>query len=318
MRKKCIPIVDVQMRQLSCARFNSLVSIEDLNQLTVQQYSHNSLLSMTNDWNHFVEFCHNNNVVALPASTIAVRLFLDKQAKTKKYSTIKRTAISIGLVHRFHDHKDPCNHRQIKLNMAQTRLDKKGDARQAPSFDRQHLQILQQQLSSDSDLKTLRDVALVSVMFECALKRSELRALQFAQLQYKAPYYWIRFGEQTYQLSQASSDILGSWMLMIAEHSGPVFRRLDRHGNIGDMALDASSIYRVFRAIEQRLNVNTKFTGQSARVGAVKQLSAQGYHITDITEFGRWVSPAMPAQYLGKQVMADKERLRFKTIKPWD
>lgn len=317
MRKKCIPITDPKIKALSCKLFNNTVTVEDFDKLTANQYSRNSLLSMMNDWNHFAEFCRVKKVSALPASTTAVRMFLEKQTQTRKYATIKRMAITIGLVHRFHEFTDPCNHRSIKMSMAQTRLDKKGDAKQANAFNASHLKELQQQLSSDSSLKQLRDVALLSVMFECALKRSELRALSFDQIQENETYQ-ISFADKTYQLSNPSSDILRSWVLMVPEHVGPVFRRIDRHGNIGDMALDASSIYRVFRAVEQQLGVDTQFTGQSARVGAAKELAKQGYHISDITDFGRWVSPAMPAQYLGKQVLADQERLKFKVIKPWD
>ncbi|WP_261836176.1 site-specific integrase [Vibrio ishigakensis] len=317
MRKKCIPITDPDAKKRSARLFNGRVTVEDFDKLTANQYSRNSLLSMRNDWNHLVEFCQLKKVSALPASTTAVRLFLEKQTQTRKYSTIKRMAITIGLVHRFHEYPDPCNHRSIKMIMAQTRLDKKGDAKQASAFNANHLKELQQQLSSDSTLKQLRDVALLSVMFECALKRSELRALSFEQLQ-ESESYQIHFGDKTYQLSPASSDILRSWVLMVPEQPGPVFRRIDRHGNIGDMALDASSIYRVFRAVEDQLKVDVQFTGQSARVGAAKELAKQGYHISDITDFGRWVSPAMPAQYLGKQVLADQERLKFKVIKPWD
>ncbi|GAM58415.1 integrase-like protein [Vibrio ishigakensis] len=57
-----------------------------------------------------MEFCQLKKVSALPASTTAVRLFLEKQTQTRKYSTIKRMAITIGLVHRFHEYPDPCNH----------------------------------------------------------------------------------------------------------------------------------------------------------------------------------------------------------------
>ncbi|MEZ8965430.1 tyrosine-type recombinase/integrase [Vibrio breoganii] len=321
MRKKCIPITDPQLKQQSCALFNKRILLDDLDTLTQQQYSRNSLLSMFNDWNHFVEFCGQRKVAALPASTTAVRLFLEKQSETRKYATLKRMAITLGLVHRFHEFPDPCNHRQVKMLLAQLRLDKRGDAKQAEAFNSQHLKEIHQQLDSESSLKQLRDTAILSVMFECAMKRSELRALLFHQVQFEllddSPIN-IAINDNTYQLSSASSEIVKRWLLMIPDHLGPVFRRIDRHGNIGDDALDASSIYRVFRATETQLGLSLKLSGQSARVGAAKELAKQGYGVKDITDFGRWISPAMPAQYLGKQVLADSERLKFKVIKPWD
>ncbi|CAM4097383.1 tyrosine-type recombinase/integrase [Vibrio neonatus] len=321
MRKKCIPITDPVLKKQSCARFNNKVSIEDFDTLTQRQYSRNSLLSMYNDWNHFVEFCASKKVSAIVASTMAVRLFLEKQTQTRKYATIKRMAITIGLVHKFHEYPDPCNHRQIKMLLAQLRLDKKGDAKQAEAFNSEHLHLIQQQLDAESSLKQLRDAAILSVMFECAMKRSELRTLHFHQLTFDIiddnPIQ-LSINDNNYQLSEQSSEIVKRWLLMLPEHLGPVFRRIDRHGNIGDEPLDSSSIYRVFRSAETQLDIPLKLSGQSARVGATKELAKQGYSVRDITDFGRWLSPAMPAQYLGKQVLADSERLKFKSIKPWD
>jgi integrase len=321
MRKKCIPITEPYLKKQSCQLFNQFVTTTDIDKLTDHQYSHNSLLSMTNDWNRFVDFCLLKKVCALPASTTAVRLFLEKQSQERKYATLKRMGITIGLVHRFHEYADPCNHRQVKMLLAQLRLDKKGDAKQANAFNASHLKEIQNNLDSDSSLKQLRDTAILSVMFECAMKRSELRVLQFAQLDLEldnCTHVTVKLLDQNYALSKVSSEILKRWVCMLPELHGPVFRRIDKHGNIGEGELDASSVYRVFRNVELLLNVSTQFTGQSARVGAAKELAKQGYGVQDITDFGRWVSPAMPAQYLGKQVLADNERLKFKVIKPWD
>jgi hypothetical protein len=74
------------------------------------------------------------------------------------------------------------------------------------------------------------------------------------------------------------------------------------------------------RRASDLLNLSTehRFTGQSARVGAAKELEKQGYNLKEIQAFGRWLSPAMPAQYLDKADIADHEKLRFKAIKPWE
>jgi len=61
-----------------------------------------------------------------------------------------------------------------------------------------------------------------------------------------------------------------------------------------------------------------KFSGQSARVGAVQELSEQGYKIKEIQEFGRWLSPAMPYQYVGNKGTAEQEKLKFFSFKPWE
>lgn len=321
MRKQCIPVTDPVENKQSHDKFNKAVTIDDVDRLTHHQYSRNSLLSMTNDWNHFSTFCHSKQVIALPASVTAIRQFLERQSRERKYASLKRMAITIGQIHRFHGHTDPCNHRQVKILMAQFRLNKQGDAKQARSFNRSHLEQLQSQINKECSVKQLRDTALLSVMFECAMKRSELCALTIEQLELdltNSEPVQVSLHNNHYQLSHSSSVILKQWLLMLPDTTGPVFRRIDRHANIGEGALDASSIYRVFRSLQQTLGVSIQFSGQSARVGAAKELAKQGYELHDIVSFGRWVSPAMPAQYLGKKVLADTERLKFKVIKPWD
>lgn len=286
--------------------------------LTQSYYKKNSILAFTKDWNLFVQYCQSKSVNALPASITAVRRFLEHEAKTRKYSTLKRYAITIGLVHHLLNQKDPTTNIQIRNLLRHLRLEKRGDAKQAECFTRQHLRKLYNQLNHSENSRDIRDLAVYHVMFECALKRSELKRLSFEHLsstEQEMKYITITDGE--YLLSDNAQQALRKWTQLVTSHQGPVFRAIDRHGNIAQTELDDSSIFRILRRAGELLSQHgLSFSGQSTRIGAVKELAQQGYKIKEIQQFGRWLSPAMPNQYLGNLHIAETEKLKFIRFKP--
>jgi len=319
--KKNIPLItDKAKLSLSIKVFSNLIDINDLNKLTCEHYSVNSLKSMVNDWNRFVEFCQLKQVSCLPASVSAIRIFLEKEAKSRKFASVRRYSLTLGTIHRLHSFPEPTNHRQIKLTLAQLRQDKQGDAKSANPFTKTHLDALFSLLSNSTQLKDIRDLAIYSIMFECAMKRSDLKELHFSAIRNDEGEVCVELDDHTYRLSEQSSLAVRRWLEMAQRQHGHAFCRIDRHGNLYDGALDDSSIYRVFRRASDLLNLSEelKFSGQSSRVGAAKALAEQGYRIKDIQDFGRWLSPAMPSQYLGRIGIADQEKMKFTRIKPWD
>lgn len=319
--KKNIPLLtDRQKLYKSCQTFSRPIGFNELNTLTQGLYSSNSLKSMVNDWNRFVEFCLLKQVHCLPASVSAVRIFLESEARQRKYSSIRRYALTIGTIHRLHSIPEPTNHRKIKLTLSQLRVDKSGDARSANAFTSGHLDSLFTIIGNSLDTKDIRDLAIYSLMFECAMKRSELKHLMNHDIIHTPSGTQILLGDQHYVLSHRASRVLCKWVELNSMGLANVFCRVDKHGNLYQGALDDSSIYRVFRRASDLLGLpnDLKFSGQSTRVGAARELASQGYKIHDIKDFGRWLSPTMPAQYLGRKSKAEQEIMKFTLIKPWD
>lgn len=320
--KKNIPIESDQSKlKLSQKLFSSMITYEVFNDLTHQQYAHNSLLSMVNDWNLFVSFCQQKQVSPLPASITVIRLFLEKESQQRKYATLRRYSLTIGLLHRLHRLADPINHRQIHFTLSALRNMKKGDASQAVPFTSKHLSALNQHLNPSESIKDLRDLIIYHLMFECLLKRGQLRTLLISHLDMTlSENIRLNIGDHTYELSDQLSELLVQWLLVLARNDGFLLCKIDKHGNIGDEALNDSSIYRVFRRASDVLGLpqHFNFSGQSTRVGATQELYKQGYNLRQIQEFGRWISPVMPAQYLGKHQLSESEQLIFKKIKNWD
>ncbi|EGU47033.1 hypothetical protein VII00023_02119 [Vibrio ichthyoenteri ATCC 700023] len=317
--QKTIPrVTEPQKLKLLVARFSQCVSFEEVNDITAGVYASSSLLAMTKDWNLFVEFCQSKLVTPLPASTTATRQYIEKVAREKKYATVKRYTVTIALLHRLLSLPDPTQNQNVQQTLASIRIDKKGDAQQTPAFGAQQLTQLTEILSRSSSIKDWRNLAIYHVMYQSLMKRKDLRDLEFEQLHQTDERISISIGDSHYQLNDESTVIMRRWLNMRGSQGRFVFTSIDRHENIGIEPLNDSSIFRILRAASEMLNLDVLFSGQSLRVGAVEALAQQGMKPKDIQYVGRWLSPAMPYQYLGNKAQSELEKMQFISIKPID
>ncbi|SJN59653.1 site-specific tyrosine recombinase XerC [Vibrio ruber DSM 16370] len=308
-------IIDAYKKQLC-----TFIHKEQLNELTQYQYSNSSLLAMVKDWNLFVEFCQHQHVVPYPASPDMIRLFLEKESRVRKFSTLRRYTVTITVLHKLLGYQDPIANHQVRLLLMSLRTEKKGDNSQADALAREHIEQLDTQLSTSKNIKDIRDLAIYHLMFECILKRAELRELCIEQLTFCSDAeVQVELSDNRYQLSPAASEAIHRWYQLIDTQSSPyVFRSIDRHQNIGTEKLNDSSIYRILRGAGKRLGIaDLKFSGQSTRIGATQELYKQGMKIKEIQSFGRWQSSVMPSQYVGRHRQAEIEIQQFKSFKPW-
>ncbi|WP_299013248.1 tyrosine-type recombinase/integrase [uncultured Photobacterium sp.] len=322
MTKKIKPIKDNEQKKASLLIFNQYMdSIEPWQFLTHNQYAKNTLVAFKNDWNNFLAFCIENKITALPATSDTVHRYVDYMSRKRKLSSLKRYMVTISLVHRCHHLTDPCAHTEIRIEMQKQQREKHDDCRNASAFRDEHLQQLLNRFELSTKFKDIRDMAIWAVTFEAMLKRSELAAITIDSLEiHSNGLINIHVEDKVIALSSVSSKALQRWLVAGMIDDGFIFRRIDRHGNIGEQALDHSSIYRVFRRASDELNLPSSnlFSGQSPRVGAAKDLADSGLSITEIQEQGRWKSPAMPALYAGHTDRHDQEIAKYIKLKPWE
>ncbi|GAD32199.1 phage integrase family protein [Photobacterium leiognathi lrivu.4.1] len=315
MAKK-IPVIDSETQKSSSIAEFSQVSdnISIWQALTHNHYAANTLVAFKNDWNHFLVFCEKNKIAPLPASASTVHRFIEKMAESRKLSSLKRYVVTIGLIHKCHALPNPCQSQEIKLAMHKQRLDKHDDYTHAQGFRDDHLQALLDTFSLSTKPKDVRDMAIWAITFEAMLKRSEVAALTIDDVEIEpSGLINITVDGRIIALSDVSSKAVQRWLTLGMIVQGYLFRRIDRHSNIGDNPLDHSSIYRVFRRASQELDLPTDviFSGQSPRVGASQDLADAGLTVSQIQHQGRWRSPAMPAQYIGQRGKRDNELKKF-------
>ncbi|MBA5763288.1 tyrosine-type recombinase/integrase [Vibrio sp. 404] len=314
--KKNIPIITDPTRiKRYSQQFCTFVDKDLVNELTSGMYALSSLVAVAKDWNLFVEFCHTKSVQPLPASTTAVRLYIEKVSLERKYSSIKRYAVTISLIHKVLGYADPVKNSRVQTALGDIRINKKGDQQSTQAFRREHLETLTGSLQTSSSVKDWRDLAIYHVMYEGLLKRSELRDFGLKQIIENEDSLAIVVGNEEITLSSTASLVLLRWLNVRGSLGDYVFTAIDRHGNIGFDPLNDSSIYRILRNASDLLGLDYTFSGQSLRVGAAQELAEQGVKIRDIQYAGRWLSPAMPYQYIGNVAKAELEKMRYLSFK---
>lgn len=148
-------------------------------------------------------------------------------------------------------------------------------------------------------LPALRDQALLLLGFSAALRRSELAAVRVDDLTTTPAGGWVlrirrsktdkeRKGQTVpiYPASDPLLDALGAlqrWRTAAQISSGPLFRRIDRHGVVGTRPLDPSSI----RFILKRMHLGDDISPHSLRRGFITEARLAGASNVQIRRVSR-------------------------------
>ena len=136
----------------------------------------NTIRAYKSDFNDFVLFCLKHSLKSMPTEPRIVSLYLTHLSKNSKYSTLKRRLASINVMHKYKGHYLDTKHPIIVENLI-------GIKRQIGVYQKAKKPLLFNDLKqiikainefSISDLKKLRDKALILVGFSGGFRRSEL------------------------------------------------------------------------------------------------------------------------------------------------
>ena len=270
-------------------------------------FSPNTARAVKSDTAVFTAWCAERGHVPLPASPETVATFIDSMAETKKPATVRRYCASIAHLHRAAGLNDPTKATPVKL--ALKRMGRAHNTRQdqaAPITERVVERLLAV-TKDDTSLITCRDLALVMVARDMLARRSEVVALTISDIT------WNDDGSATVLVRRSKTDAEGQGAVLWMSHrtttalkawlnaarviDGPVFRSVDRGGNIGGQ-LDAGDVARRFKIMASRAGLDAAaISGHSARVGMAQDLVAYGAELPEVMQAGRWKSPTMPARY---------------------
>jgi site-specific recombinase XerD len=133
------------------------------------------------DWRQFDAWCSKRSVVPLGCGPGVVAAYLSDLAHTgRKASTIARAAASIGYHHKIAGHEPPTSSEGVKAVMRGIRRTI-GTARTQKSPATADIVGAMLEACTDT-LAGIRDRALIAVGFATAMRRSELCALELADL----------------------------------------------------------------------------------------------------------------------------------------
>ncbi|EGQ9284287.1 tyrosine-type recombinase/integrase [Vibrio parahaemolyticus] len=296
MKKPIQPIESKALRDKFALSLTHTATTELINALTRGQYSQSSTQAMTSDWNTFLRFCKVNKHKTLPTSELTLLQFIEHQAQEKKYSTIRRCIVNIGRINTFLFNKNPTKYSVVKQTLA--KLGSSDEHRPIPikGITRSDLQRLRNTLKEPTP-KNIRDLLVAHIMFDGAMKRSEIINAKTSDV--NAIRETILIDGNEYKLQTHTMAIVKLWLPLITDGEHLV-RSIDRHENVSTERINESSVHRILKTLKKHLQLPDyeHLSPQSARIGAIQHLHDDGTTIHEIQHFARYKTKAMPLQYI--------------------
>jgi len=252
------------------------------------------------DFALFRAWCETKRILDLPAEPGTVAAFLAAEAnRGTKSSTIGRRLAAIRYAHKLAGHEPPTNSEAVKATMRGIRRSlASAPARKAPATADKVLAMV---AKVGTDLKGIRDRAILLLGFAGAFRRSELVALNIADLQFckdglritirKSKTDQEGFGA-TIAIARGSTacpvEAVHAWIKAASITDGPLFHPVTRTGMISVRGLSARAVAELVKTYALRAGLKAAdFSGHSLRSGFLTSAAAHGASVFKMMDVSR-------------------------------
>ena len=260
----------------------------------------------------------------LPATAESIARYLADYAGEHSINTLKQRLAALGQWHASQGFADPTKAPLVRQMIKGIRSLHPTQPRQAAPLLLQHLQgavahlereAAHAQHSQDMPglLRARRDSALLLLGFWKGFRGDELARLRIEHIQAQAGVGLSIYLPQ----SKADRQALGvhhkapalkvlcpvqaylRWLEVAGIAYGPVFRKLDRWGNLGEHALNSNSLIGLLRRIFERSGVPAAlYTGHSLRRGFATWATASGWDLKALMSHVGWKDAKSAMRYI--------------------
>ena len=264
------------------------------------------------DWRHFERWCLEHRAAALPAAPSTVALYLSELASNGfKVATVTRRLAAIAGAHKAAKHQSPRSDANVQAVI-------KGIRRKLGVAQKQAKPLLVGQLRSvlsklPGGPQGVRDRALLLLGFAGGFRRSELAGLDVGDIDFGADGLTITIRRSKTDQEGAGRKLgipaggesatcpvrsIKAWLTAYQEAagaplSGPLFRPIDRHGNVGAERLTDHAVWSVIKRA-----AGAEFSGHSLRSGLVTTAAKAGKSAHAIMKQTGHKSLAMVQRYI--------------------
>ena len=269
-------------------------------------------------WRRFAAWCSAHGLGALPADGRIVALYLaSMDSEGLAVATMSQALAAIVKAHRKAELAPPSG-RALEDTWAGIRRERGvAPSRKAP-VTAEDLARMVEVLAGDR-LINVRDRALLLVGFAGAFRRSELAALQVEDLSFEEGGVVVHLRRSKTDQEGAGRDVgiphqlgrglhpvaaLRTWLERSGITSGPVFRTVNQHGQLGTEPLAGNSIARIVKRAAMAVGLDpARFAGHSLRAGLVTSAARAGKQL-----------PAIMAQTGHRSVATVQKYIRRATL----
>lgn len=250
----------------------------------------------------YISWCSTSGVLPVPATPeIIVGYVLHMTNAKKAASSIARAVAAISCAHEFaRVERNPCRNDLVKraLKGMRRRLGVAQDKKAPVTAERINTMLSR----FPATLKGQRDKALLALGFAGAFRRSELVALSVEDIDFQSD------GSALITIRRSKTDQTGAgqtigikdgvfirplsdlaiWLVASGITSGPIFRAVDRHGNIGSSAMNDRQVARLVKEAAAASDLDpAEFSGHSLRAGFITSAAQSGCDALRIAETSR-------------------------------
>lgn len=247
----------------------------------------------------------------IPCLPHALAEYLADLAETHAIATIQRRLAAIAKAHRALGHDDPCGAEIVKTTMSGIRRTKGMAQREARALQRDDLFAVLDRIGERPI--DIRDRALLLIGFAGAFRRSELVGFDCGDVEPVGRGIVLHLRRsKTDQTGQGRKIAiphgrtrwcpirhLTDWLTFAGIEQGPIFRSIDRHGNIAPDRLSAEAVSTILKKRVEAAGFDpATFSGHSLRAGLATSAAMAGASSWKIRQQTGHKSDAMLARYI--------------------
>jgi site-specific recombinase XerD len=263
------------------------------------------------DFGIFTAWCDARGLDPMPASAGTVARFLSSQATDGlKSSTIGRRAAAIAHFHKMNGHEPPGNTESVRgvVRGIRRTVGCAAVRKTAATAD-----LVGRMLGQcDGSLSGLRDRALLALGFAGAFRRSELVALEVADLEATPDGLRVTIRRSKTDQEGQGQEIaiprgcriepvaaVEAWLAASGISEGPVFRQIRKGGHIQPEALSGHSAAAIVKRYARAAGLDpATFAGHSLRAGFLTSAAEAGSSVLKMVEVSRHKSVDMLTTYV--------------------
>ena len=266
-------------------------------------------INYMSQWRKWETFASDSGYPVFPADPVHLADWVTQRAADgQKPGTIRMGLAAVGAAHRQANLPNPAEDEGVRATMrgitrVAGRTQKQAAGLTAASLAAIRATACAPRIGRGGSLETaataeargLVDIALISLMRDGMLRRSETESLIWGDLVEESD------GTGRLTVARSKTDPEGEGVVLFV--SAPTMQALrvikPAGARIGDsvFGLSDDQIARRVTAAAEAAGLGEGFTGHSARVGMAQDLARAGTELPALMTAGRWQSPTMPARY---------------------
>jgi site-specific recombinase XerD len=285
-----IPGTDVISTAVRGADIVPSPSLDQVREYIRASKSENTLRGYQCDWRGFCAWCEVRQLCPVPANPETVAAFIAESAGRLKVGSVQRRLNAIAEAHKALGLESPTHHPMVTNTMKGIRRTKgNAPAQKTAALIADIRAILD---STNAGLIGIRDRALILLGFAGAFRRSELVGLALGDCAFSKDGLTI-----TLRRSKVDQEGMGrkvgipygsnpdtcptrnlqTWIEHTGISGGPLFRSVNRHGQVQAGGLSGLDVARIVKKLAGRAGLDSaKYAGHSLRAGHATSAAIAG------------------------------------------